>query len=155
MLVTPPPGDTPSRASAAHTVGVLALLWSWIVMVFGLFLLVIVPLLVKATEDGYCENIDHPGPCASIPELLAPGLVVSAVGAWSVAASVAFRRGRRWGRGALVATFSLWGLGAAAALVHQIAAPDQREAGAIATFAALAAFFVTIVVLAAQPASKP
>jgi uncharacterized membrane protein YfcA len=145
-------GDEESRPSDPHhTAGALALVWGWIVVLIGLLLLVVVPLLTKATEDGYCENIDHPGPCASVPHLLIPGAVVTAVGAWTMTASVAFRRRRRWGRPAVVVTFSLWALGALAGLVAEAVDHGDVDRDTMAVFVILLVLSATVTGLAGMP----
>ena len=67
-------GDPRSRR--ALTAGRLALVWSSALVLLGVVVSVGLPFMVRATEDGYCENIDHPGPCSSTTELVAPGLAV-------------------------------------------------------------------------------
>ena len=98
--------------------GGLAFAWSSILVVVGLLLLLGLPLAIKASESGgYCESIDHPGPCAGVLALFGPGLVVLSVAIWCLVASVGYRRGRRWARSAVVVTFALWAVGALVALI--------------------------------------
>jgi hypothetical protein len=88
------------------------------VTLFGLIIAALLPLMVTADRNnGYCESIDHPGPCSSLASAAVPGLVVAAVGLWGVASGVGLRRGRGWARWAVMVTFSLWAAAMAAGLV--------------------------------------
>src|SRR5687767_14929687 len=125
----------------------MALLWSWAVLALGLFLLVLLPPLVRATEDGYCENIDHPGPCASTVDLFAPGLVITAVGGAHVASVRALRRGRRWARPAVLAIFGLWSVALLVAAGAAVTGPDAADVPELLGLLVWVAYPVAVVVL--------
>jgi hypothetical protein len=136
----------------------MALAWSWVVLALGLFTLVVMPPLILATEDGYCENIDHPGPCASAVDLFAPGLVVTAAGVVHVASVRALRRGRRWGRPAVLAIFGLWSAGLLVGLGVAVTGhgADEAEPSQLLGLLAWLAYPVAVVVLVGRPgASSP
>lgn len=136
------------RSRRALTAGRLAFVWSSVIALLGVVLVVALPLLIRATEDGYCENIDHPGPCSSTTEMVVPGLAVTAVAAWSMAASVGLLRRHRWAKRAVVVTFSLWGLAALGAFVSETTVTDGRHLGALATWLCLLGYFGATVAFA-------
>lgn len=134
----------------------MARAWSWAVLLVGLLLVVALPPLVRATEDGYCENIDHPGACASTVDLFAPGLVVTAVGALHVASVRALGRGRRWGRPAVVAIFGLWSVALLVAAGAAVTGPDPADVPELLGLLVGVAYPVAVVVLVGRAgASSP
>jgi hypothetical protein len=142
--------DSPNESSA-RTVGYLALAWSSVVTLFGLAVAVLVPLAIQADQNnGYCESIDHPGPCSSVAPAAIPGLVVVAIGLWGVVASVGLLEGRSWARRAVLVTFSVWAVLAFAALVDAAVSPDGPSVGVFLPMLLLLGLFVTIVVQAAR-----
>ena len=101
-------------------------------------------------NNGYCESIDHPGPCSSLASAAVPGLVLAAVGLWGAASGVGLRRGRGWARWAVMVTFSLWAAAMAAGLIGAAVSPDGSSAGGVIVMLLLLAVCVTIVVHAAR-----
>ena len=136
---------------SARVAGGLAVVWSSVVTLFGLMVAALVPLLVAADRNnGYCESIDHPGPCSSLTSAAVPGLVVAAVGLWGVASGVGLRRGRDWARWAVMLTFSLWSVAMLVGLVGAAVSPEGSSAGGVIVMLLLVGMCVTIVVQAAR-----
>jgi hypothetical protein len=136
---------------SARVAGGLAVLWSSVVTLFGLMIAALLPLMVTADRNnGYCESIDHPGPCSSLASAAVPGLVVAAVGLWGVASGVGLRRGRGWPRWAVMVTFSSWAAAMLAGLIGAAVSPDGSSAGGVIVMLLLLAVCVTIVVQAAR-----
>jgi hypothetical protein len=133
--------------------GRMARAWAIAVIGVGLALAVLLPPATQASQSGYCENIDHPGPCSPMWPYVIPGTVVAAVGGCCLAASVAFRRGRPWGRWAVVATSGLWACFAAAGAIAN-AFPPVEVLGLIGWLTFLS-YHGTVAVLAARPAPAP
>jgi hypothetical protein len=127
----------------------LAFAWSLFLSLAGVVLLVALPPLLQSAESGYCENDDHPGPCSDLAEWMVPGLVVLTVGTWCLVASVGLLKRRPWARWAVVATFSLWGLGALVALVAEATSADGVHIGASLTWLILLGYFAATGLLAA------
>jgi hypothetical protein len=147
----PWPAPAARRSRRTTAAGALALAWSSSLASLGLVLLVALPPLIRASERGYCENDDHPGPCANLAELLGPGLLVLAVGIWCVVASVGLLQRRRWGKSAVLVTFMLWATGALIGLLVTAGSSGGLDPPAAIAWLILLAFFVTIVVLAVDP----
>ena len=101
--------------------------WSWLMVVVAGGLVVVLPPLARMGQEGYCENIDHPGPCASAWDLAGPGLAFLAVGVWGLVAGRALRQGRPWGRPVVIVTFSLLAL---ASFVGLVGATQSEDPGA-------------------------
>jgi hypothetical protein len=136
---------------AASAAGTLAVVWSSVVTLFGLMIAVVLPLLVTADRNhGYCESVDHPGPCTSLAEAAVPGLIVGAVGLWGVASGVGLRRGHGWARWAVLATFSLWAAAMMAGMVGAAVSPDGSSAGGVIVMLVLLGVGVMVVVQAAR-----
>jgi hypothetical protein len=134
---------------SARVAGGLAVVWSSVVTLFGLTIAALLPLMVTADRNnGYCESIDHPGPCSSLASAAVPGLVVAAVGLWGVASGVGLRRG--WARWAVMVTFSSWAAAMLAGLIGAAVSPDGSSAGGVIVMLLLLASCVTIVVQAAR-----
>jgi len=138
--------------SRPTTAGRLAFGWSLFLSLAGLVLLVALPGMLQSAESGYCENDDHPGPCTSQAEWwLVPGLVVLAVAAWCLVASVGLLKHRRWARWAVAVTFSFWAIGALGALVAAVTSSDGAGPVAIIWLALLGYFATTVVLAVAGP----
>jgi hypothetical protein len=155
MRVGPVPGTGAAAGSpdesSARVAGKLAVVWSAVVMLYGLVLAALVPLMVTADRNnGYCESIDHPGPCSSLASAAVPGLVVAVVGLWGVASGVGLLRRRGWARWAVLVTFSLWAAAIVAGLVGAAVSPDGSSAGGVIVMLLLVGVCVTIVVQAAR-----
>lgn len=142
--------------SRPATAGRLALGWSLVLWLAGLVLLVALPALQRSAQRGYCGNEDHPGTCANqFGWLLVPGLVVLAVAAWCLVASVGLLKHRRWARWAVAVTFSFWAIGALGGLVNE--ATSMGGASSVASiiwFALLGYFAMTVVLAAAGPTDR-
>jgi cytochrome bd-type quinol oxidase subunit 2 len=137
------PGET-----SLELAGRLAFAWSVVVVLVGVAIVVVLPPFIRFVESGYCENGDHPGPCADVTGVVVSGFLTVAFGTWGIVAGRSARKGQAWARRALIVTFSLSAVGVVGTLATALLRSDDADALAIATFLLLLAYFVAIVTLA-------
>jgi hypothetical protein len=90
----------------ASGAGSLAVTWSIIAAVFGLYMAPVIAV-IGSDHGTYCESIDHASPCPNLVPGMAYSLVALVGGSWSFAASVGLRRGRPKGRQQVVVALSV------------------------------------------------
>lgn len=82
--------------------------WTVLAVAFGLLNLVLVAIVADEQGAGYCESVDHPGPCPNLVPWFLCGLTATAGGSWCLGACVGFRRRRPDARRRLVMALLTW-----------------------------------------------